>query len=717
MIGWSNEVCSPRIQCVYVAVPHFCYSETLPPLLKAKFHVLQEKPAAESPDELETYQLLASANSVVLETASQRRYGWAIAQIKQWMPFVGAAHTPEATRKLAISHLARGWRAKTALSGGGALGDIGWHLVDQVLNLVGQETAPEVKYSKLYHTCNFQGHDCEESAKVILDFNDRAPGGFSTTLSAHLMVSRFGHEEVEEFIITGEDGVLISNGKEVSLQLFTASGKRSLKAVVPEGEVDFERMFKAFHEEVLRKTHTKAYCEHQKQDILVTQTLNDIYQYAGRNTQAVSTANSEYSSETIVQPDTVEMEWPIVTANLENAVMSQLHKSLSIYDNSGVFERFDNLPNSYALLHNLGSNALYALFFAAGFRPRDEVIFPVYTFHATCSPAMHFGITPIFCDAAEDGNISPHAIAEAITTKTKAVVITHLWGTPCDMKSITSLMKIFPDILLLEDCSHAHGGKFNWQPLGTFGDGAAWSLQGQKIATGGEGAITLTKHADFHYRQLIWGHYNKRCKTEIPTDHPLRSYSLTGAGLKTRAHPLAVVVALDQLHQLESFHAFKIRYAKQMIESLEDIAFLEMPYLGADRSEPAWYAFIVKFKASQAPKGLTRDVFVKELNARGLNDVDIPKSTSLLHKEPLFNHPEEIFPHLYPNGISQIGGRSFNNAQQFYDEAVKLPVYATADGEEATNRTVALIKSVAADWYRGTSELQLSTGLEAAIVL
>ena len=103
---------------------------------------------------------------------------------------------------------------------------------------------------------------------------------------------------------------------------------------------------------------------------------------------------------------------------------------------------------------------------------------------------MQFGIMPIFCETSDNGNIAPAAIAAGITTKTKAVVVTHMWGIPCDMPAICSVLQDRKDILLFEDCSHAHGGRLNGQPLGTFGDGAVWSLQGQKIVTGGEGGMT-----------------------------------------------------------------------------------------------------------------------------------------------------------------------------------------------------------------------------------
>lgn len=373
--------------------------------------------------------------------------------------------------------------------------------------------------------------------------------------------------------------------------------------------------------------------------MVVTQTIRAIYQHA--ESQSLSSRSSIVPASFDTKP--LSMEWPIISA----ALVTQLDTDISIYGNGGVFKKFESefkgyydADSSYAPLHNPGTNALYALYYAAGFMPGDEVIFPVYTFHATCSPAMLLGIAPIFCDATEDGTISPSAIADAITPKTKAVVVTYMWGTPCNMTAILSVLKEHPKILLFEDCSHAHGAKYKGQHVGTFGDGATWSLQGQKIVTGGEGGITLTKHADFHYRMLIFGHYNKRCKLEILPDHHLRPFALTGTGLKNRAHPLAIPIALNQLRQLTDFHFWKTKFAKQMVQQLGHIPFVKFPAVsGEEGIKPAWYAFTMRFKASQAPSGLTRE----ELHAKGLVDVDIPRSTGLLHQEPLLTIPKKCF--------------------------------------------------------------------------
>lgn len=312
---------------------------------------------------------------------------------------------------------------------------------------------------------------------------------------------------------------------------------------------------------------------------------------------------------------------------------------------------------------------------------------------------MHFGITPVFCDASEDGNIEPSAISRLITSKTKAIVVTHMWGMPCDMVGVLEAVKHRPDIRVFEDCSHAHGATLNGQMVGTFGDGAAWSLQGQKVVTGGEGGIVLTKHKEFHYRQLLWGHYNKRCKSEIPTDYPLYGYARTGAGLKNRITTLAAAIIKHELESLPSMGATRQRIASYLADNLSHIDFIKIAnptYLEEARVQPAWYAFILLFLQEKAPPGLTREKFVQKLWSKGLNDIDIPTSTGLQHKEPLFTSPAEILPHIYHglNYVDENSSRNFPRAQEFYARCIKLPGWATEEDFKRACHYVQIISAV-----------------------
>ncbi|MBU4257498.1 aminotransferase class I/II-fold pyridoxal phosphate-dependent enzyme, partial [Patescibacteria group bacterium] len=91
-----------------------------------------------------------------------------------------------------------------------------------------------------------------------------------------------------------------------------------------------------------------------------------------------------------------KFNWPIVDKKIEQAVIRQLYKTISIYNKSDIFEKFENLfckyqKRKYALLFNSGTSAIHAMFVALNLKPGDEVICPVYTFYATVTPLLFTG--------------------------------------------------------------------------------------------------------------------------------------------------------------------------------------------------------------------------------------------------------------------------------------------------------------------------------------
>lgn len=369
--------------------------------------------------------------------------------------------------------------------------------------------------------------------------------------------------------------------------------------------------------------------------------------------------------------------WPIITEELKNAVIDQLYTDISIYDKSGVIDKFESEfasyhSRKYALLANSGTSAIFSMFEAINLQPGDEVLCPVYTFHASVSPLIYTGAVPVFCDSDNQGNISLASIREKYSDRVKAVVVTHMWGIPA--KDIAAI-KSFCDehaIWLLEDCSHAHGASINGKKVGSFGHMSSWSLQGQKIITGGEGGIMLTDDRKLYERALLQGHYNKRPKQEIDPSSPMRKYFLTGMGLKLRSHPLAVALALQQFRHLDEFIHQKQVYAQWFHDSFSGYPFLLTPEVN-DNTQNSWYAFNLKYDASKA-YGVTREQFVEALVAEGLVEADIPGSTGLINELPLFLTPNEIMPRLYKQPLPL--QNPFPAAQDVYNSIIKLPVWA-----------------------------------------
>ncbi|MEM4204896.1 MAG: DegT/DnrJ/EryC1/StrS family aminotransferase [Candidatus Methanomethylicaceae archaeon] len=389
--------------------------------------------------------------------------------------------------------------------------------------------------------------------------------------------------------------------------------------------------------------------------------------------------------------------WPRVTDELIRVVIRQLHTSISIYDKSGVIEEFEKAfahyhhSRKYALTTNSGTPALYSIYVGLNLKPGDEVICPVYTFFATVSPLLQTGAIPVFCDCDESGNIDPSKIEPLITSRTRAVVVTHLWGYPCDMESISAICKKH-NLRLIEDCSHAHGARIHGRPVGTFGDAAAWSLQAQKTITGGEGGIMLTDDEEIYYRALLLGQYNRRCFQEIPDTYHLSDFRMTGFGLKLRAHPLAIAIAHEQFQHLDDWIACRQSYADEMNSAFRQFSFLKIPQPKAG-FQHSWYAYPIEYDET-CSNGVDRQLFLKAIRAEGLVEVDIPQSTCPLHSLPIFTKTREILPHFYSKKNLQYC-QSFPNADRVWSRTLKLPVWAYPDEKQIVSLYIEGICKVA----------------------
>jgi dTDP-4-amino-4,6-dideoxygalactose transaminase len=140
-----------------------------------------------------------------------------------------------------------------------------------------------------------------------------------------------------------------------------------------------------------------------------------------------------------------------------------------------------------------GTDALQLLLHAWGIGPGDEVIAPSFTFIATIEAIMLLGATPVLADVdPETLCIDPADVASKITSRTRAIIPVHIYGHPADMDALKGVVA-GREIRLLEDAAQAHGALYRGTPVGSLGDGAAFSFYPSKnLAAYGEGgAITV----------------------------------------------------------------------------------------------------------------------------------------------------------------------------------------------------------------------------------
>ena len=141
-----------------------------------------------------------------------------------------------------------------------------------------------------------------------------------------------------------------------------------------------------------------------------------------------------------------------------------------------------------------GTDSLHIAYIMAGLKKGDEVIAPVFTCTATNIPLLYIGAKIKFADCdINTMNISVESIKKIISKKTKAIVVVHYGGLPCDMDEIQKIAKKYK-IPIIEDAAHALGAKYKGKPIGSISDYTIFSFQAIKHLTTGDGGMLTIKN-------------------------------------------------------------------------------------------------------------------------------------------------------------------------------------------------------------------------------
>lgn len=216
--------------------------------------------------------------------------------------------------------------------------------------------------------------------------------------------------------------------------------------------------------------------------------------------------------------------WPIVTEEDERAVLEVLRAgSMSGTGLTVTFEKeFAAWQGTqFALASCNGTAALLQAMFAVGLGRGDEMIVPSITYWASALQSLMLGATPVFADIDPVTLcIDPASLERCITPRTKAVMLVHYCGHPCDMDRILPIIRQH-NLKLIEDVSHAQGALYKGRKVGTFGDVAAMSMMGGKSFAVGEGGMLVTNERRYYERAIAFGAY-ERIKAEV-TDPQLKA--------------------------------------------------------------------------------------------------------------------------------------------------------------------------------------------------
>ncbi len=292
-----------------------------------------------------------------------------------------------------------------------------------------------------------------------------------------------------------------------------------------------------------------------------------------------------------------------------------------------------------------GSVTLELALRAAGVKTGDEVIVPTYTWLATAGCAVFVNAVPVFVDINPDNyTLDCDKLEEAITDRTRFVVPVHLGSSIADLDRLKDICKKH-DLVLIEDCAHAHGSKWRGQGVGSIGDFGSFSFQSSKLMTAGEGGIVLTSNKEYEEKLQSITNCGRK-------DYGYDSFDGYVFGNNYRISDFQAGVLLGQLARLEKETEIRHQMALYLTELLDQIDGISTIKSDERTTVAAHYQYIFKYDPAGF-KGLHRDKFLEALSAEGIQvDGDFYEP---IQERPIFSPPVEQFPALkerYPNGIS-----------------------------------------------------------------
>ena len=295
----------------------------------------------------------------------------------------------------------------------------------------------------------------------------------------------------------------------------------------------------------------------------------------------------------------------------------------------------DRHDTRFAITLNNGTAAIHSAMFGLGVGPGDEVICPTYTWICSITPALMLMAKPVFCEIdPRTLLIDVDDVRRRITERTKAIVAVHLWGNVCDMDALMALSDE-TGVPVVEDCSHAHGAGYKGRPVGSIGHVGAWSLQGSKPVSAGEGGVLATNNAATFERACLLGQVNRSVKIE---DDDLRYKHLPpmGLGVKYRAHPVAIGIASVQMEKLEALNAKRSAFIREVSDGLRAIPGVSAVETYPGTGPAGFFGFPIHYNADELC-GLPAPVFAEALRKEGVLANNNPYPLLVGDGVPLFS--------------------------------------------------------------------------------
>jgi len=300
----------------------------------------------------------------------------------------------------------------------------------------------------------------------------------------------------------------------------------------------------------------------------------------------------------------------------------------------------------YAVAVNSCTAALHLSMLAAGIGPGDEVITTPLTFCATVNAIIHAGATPVLADVDPvTSNIDPGEVEARVTERTKAILLVHFAGRPCDMSALAAIAER-RGLLLIEDCAHAIETTYRGKHAGTFGAFGCFSFYVTKNVTTGEGGMVLTPDAKLADRiKILALHGMSKDAWRRFSDEGYKHYYIVECGYKYNMMDIQAAIGIHQLQRIQKNWERRREVWTTYRKELRDLPLI-LPPPPEEGTRHAYHLYTVLVDPGRSR--ITRDQFMTAMTAENIG-VGVHYQSIPVH--PYYRQRFGWRPEDYPNSF------------------------------------------------------------------
>jgi dTDP-4-amino-4,6-dideoxygalactose transaminase len=316
--------------------------------------------------------------------------------------------------------------------------------------------------------------------------------------------------------------------------------------------------------------------------------------------------------------------WPQFAPETLEAVQEPLRSGLVNYWTGKKGMEFERMfaqweGSDYAVSCTNGTAALHIALASLGIGPGDEVIVPSYSFIASSFSVVQSGAIPVFADVTEEHTLDPAQLPKLLSTRTKAIIVVHLYGVVADMGPILEFAKLH-NLFVIEDCAQCFGGLYKGKKTGTLGDVGCFSFcQSKHFTTGGEGGMVVTNNEKLAWecRSFRDHGYDVKERLNLLAMEEKLTYVHNRVGFNYRMTEIQSIIGINELKRFDSWNLeLRRAHAAHYDAALKGVTGIKAVPVNTEERQNAywWYPILLDLKVLD----IDAPAFSKELVALGI---------------------------------------------------------------------------------------------------